>query len=207
MIRETTYDLVFDAQVHFRLIMDSMARPGKLNILNGVTIQPPASLHPASALIGLGLLNADVTFFAAANPAELATYFGINTATRPAPAAEADFLFLQGTDQPDQLELAKTGTLSYPDTSAFVIIDVDSLWAGSATEPQPDALRLTLSGPGVNGHTTVFVRGLNPALITTLHDLNSEYPLGIDTILTDRAGQICCLPRSSKVIVNERMSE
>ncbi len=192
MIRETTYDPVFDAQVHFRLIMDSMARPGKLNTLTGVPIAPPTELNPASALIGLALLNADVTFFVSANPDQIADYFQTNTATNPAQANNADFLFLHGTDSPAALEQAKVGTLSYPDTNAFAIIDVDML----STEPQPNALSLTVRGPGVDGQKTVFVTGLSSLLISTLRELNAEYPLGIDTILTDQTSQICCLPRS-----------
>jgi alpha-D-ribose 1-methylphosphonate 5-triphosphate synthase subunit PhnH len=198
MIRETAYDPVFDAQLHFRQVMDSMARPGKLNALDGVVIDPPASLNPASALIGLALLNADVTFFASHNADPITDYFGTNTASGTAPASEADFLFLHGMDDPANLEQGKTGTLSYPDTNAFVIIDVDILSA----EPLPDALALTLTGPGVAGQRTVFVGGLNPALLTTLREMNSEYPLGIDTILTDRIDQICCLPRSVDLLTD-----
>lgn len=200
MIRETSYDEVFDAQTHFRLIMDSMARPGKLNVLNGVAIQPPDSLNRASALIGLGLLNADVSFFVARNATAITTYFTVNTASRPAPAAEADFLFLHGSDSPQHLDAAKPGTLTYPDTNAFVIIDVASisLHPDQTTEPR---LQLTLSGPGVNGQQTVFVAGLNEALLETLRDKNAEYPLGIDTILTDQNDQILCIPRSNRIVV------
>jgi alpha-D-ribose 1-methylphosphonate 5-triphosphate synthase subunit PhnH len=202
MIRETAYDEVFDAQVHFRLVMDSMARPGKLNTLDGVVIDPPTALHAASALIGLALLNADVTFFASANAEDIADYFGTNTASATASAADADFLFLQGTDQPGDLEQAKIGSLSYPDTNAFVIIDVDMLSADNQVDTIENTLALTLSGPGVDGTKTVFVNGLNPDLLTTLRDLNSEYPLGIDVILTDRIDQICCIPRSTKLMID-----
>lgn len=198
MIRETTYDEVFDAQTHFRLIMDSMARPGKLNVLNGVAIEPPASLNRASALIGLALLNADVSYFAAENADAVADYFVTNTASRPAEAAEADFLFLPGLSDSAILENAKVGTLSYPETNAFVVIDVATV----SPEPTPTALALTLRGPGVKGETTVFVGGLNPELLRTVREKNAEYPLGLDTILTDANDQILCIPRSNQFAVS-----
>lgn len=194
MIRETTYDEVFDAQTHFRLLMDSMARPGKLNVLNGVVIEPPALLNRASTLIGLALLNGDVSYYAAENAAAIADYFVTNTASRPATAGEADFLFLPGQHQSEALADAKIGTLSYPETNAFVVIDVDAI----STEPDPAALALTLRGPGVKGEKTVFVRGLNPDLLLTIREKNAEYPLGLDAILTDASDRILCIPRSNQ---------
>lgn len=197
MIRELTYDPVFDAQMHFRLLMDSMARPGKLNTLNGVHIQSPALLNPASALIGLALLNADVTYFAAQNADEITDYFVTNTASRPASIDEADFVFLSGNQGAQLLIDAKIGTLSYPETNAFVIIDVEIISA----EPITNALPITLAGPGVKGQITVFVGGLNPDLLLTIRQKNAEYPLGLDTILTDRSDQILCIPRSNQFII------
>lgn len=196
MIRETAYDEVFDAQAHFRLIMDSMARPGKINVLNGVSINPPAALNRASAVVGLALLNADVSYYVSehADPTGVAAYFVVNTSSQAASADEADFLFLTGTENPDQLDQAKTGTLAYPDTSAFVVIDVTAI----SSTPRP-GLMLTLAGPGVNGSKTVFVDGLNSDLLDTLSQKNAEYPLGVDTILTDANDQIICIPRSVRI--------
>lgn len=202
MIRETAYDEVYDAQTHFRLIMDSMARPGKLNVLNGVTIGPPQSLNPASAFIGLALLNGDVSFYVAQNPDAVADYFVSNTATQSATADEADFLFLTGTDNPDALIDAKIGTLSYPDTNATAVIGVETINDEPQTDPAHE-LALTLQGPGVNGQKTVYVQGLNKTLLTTLRYKNAEYPLGIDTILTDPQGCICCIPRSNQFVVGD----
>ncbi len=197
MIRELTYDPVFDAQTHFRLLMDSMARPGKLNVLNGVMIAPPASLNPASALVGLALLNADVTYYATENAGVIADYFVTNTASRPAPVDVADFVFLPGNQASETLTEAKIGTLSYPETNAFVVIDVETISA----EPTPDSVPITLAGPGVNGETRVFVRGLNPDLLLTIRQKNVEYPLGLDTILTGKDNKICCIPRSNQFTV------
>ncbi|MBC7923113.1 MAG: phosphonate C-P lyase system protein PhnH [Ferruginibacter sp.] len=194
MVRETAYDEVFDSQRHFRIIMDSMARPGKLNRLHDVVIHPPPEINPASALVGLALLNADVSCFSPADAEAVAAYFVANTASRLQPAAEADFLFLRGDAASGALAQAKTGTLAYPDTGAFVVIDVVQL----SKQPVADALVLRLAGPGVPGEETVFVRGLNADLLAAIRDKNAEYPLGVDAILTDQEDRILCLPRSNR---------
>jgi alpha-D-ribose 1-methylphosphonate 5-triphosphate synthase subunit PhnH len=171
--------------------MDSMARPGKLNQLGGVAIAPPPGLNPASALVGLALLNADVSYYASAQSSSVADYLRLNTDSVPTNATEADFLFLQGIDSPAALAEAKTGQLA--DTGAFVVIDVETL----SKMPLTNACALRLEGPGVKGHEIVFVKGINETLLSTIREKNAEYPLGVDTILTDREGRILCVPRSN----------
>lgn len=192
MVREIAYNEIFDAQQHFRLLLDSMARPGKINQLDGVIVQPPGGLHPASALIGLALLNADVTFHTD-GPA-IGEYLRLNTASRPADAASADFLFTNGRYEPASLIEAKIGLLTYPETGASVIIDVEAISA----EPRAGSLALRLQGPGVDGHAVVFLRGLNKSFLQSIKLKNAEYPLGIDAIFTDPTGHICCMPRSNR---------
>ena len=46
MQRETTYDPVFDAQEHYRLLLDAMARPGKINTLPRLILSVPAGATP-----------------------------------------------------------------------------------------------------------------------------------------------------------------
>ncbi len=207
MIRETAYNTVFDAQTHFRLLMDSMARPGKIYMLNGVAINPPRSLNRASALIGLALLNADVTFFASRSPDDIADYLRTNTASRPADAPTADFLFLSGIDDPTLIDRAQTGSLSYPETGASVIIDVTAV----SDQPLPandlaQILTLHLTGPGIKTTQTVFINGLNPALLDSVRKKNAEYPLGIDLILADADDRVICLPRTTKIAVHHHQS-
>ncbi|MES2731001.1 MAG: phosphonate C-P lyase system protein PhnH [Bacteroidota bacterium] len=193
MIRETSYNEVFDSQKHFRLIMDSMARPGKLNQLNGVAIHPPKGLNKAAAFVGLALLNADVSYYTSSNPEAVSDYFITNTDSQQRSATEADFLFLKGNDNPQALEEAKVGSLSYPETSAFIIIEVEEI----SKEPVSGAVVLVLKGPGVKEEEVVFVKGIREELLTTIQDKNTEYPLGVDTILTDAHDNILCLPRSN----------
>ena len=201
MQRETTYDPVFDAQEHYRLLLDAMARPGKINILPRMQITTPPQLTSAAALVGFALLNADVSFFVAGSEPEVPTrYLLVNTSARPVDAHEADFVFATGAASPMLVESMKKGSLPYPEEGATLILDVPAL----ATEPQGlghggSGLALTLQGPGVAGQCILFVRGLNATLVEGLQQSNIEFPLGIDLILTDGDGRMACIPRSSRI--------
>ncbi|HEV2479427.1 MAG TPA: phosphonate C-P lyase system protein PhnH [Puia sp.] len=230
MQRETAYDPVFDAQEHYRLLLDAMARPGKINILprlllaipapatgavpsavTGAASQPGSRVFTdAAALVGFALLNADVSFFVDGPGADPASrYLLVNTSARPATLEEADFVFASGRASAVLVEAMKKGSLPYPEEGATLILSVGAL----ATEPSglgmiPDGaaaghtgndLALTLQGPGILDKKMLFVRGLNATLMEGLQQSNIEFPLGVDTILTDGDGRVAGIPRSSRI--------
>ncbi|HXB06949.1 MAG TPA: phosphonate C-P lyase system protein PhnH, partial [Puia sp.] len=176
MQRETVYDPVFDAQGHYRLLLDAMARPGKINTLPQLPLAPPPGLSAAAALTGFALLDQNASFCVEDGDAATVRYLVVNTSSRPEGIANADFVFAAGTSPADLIPNMKKGSLSYPDEGATLILDVEEL--GSP------ALSLTLSGPGIAGEKTFFVSGLNPALLEALQECNAEFPQGIDLILT-----------------------
>lgn len=197
MHRETKYDEIFDAQRHFRTLLDSMARPGKLNRLAPLPINPPPQLHRSAASIGLALLNRDVSFSAQALSASAEDYFHVNTSARPGSAASADFIWLPG-DEPAGSELingARLGPLAYPDLSATVIIQVDATGRSSST----GGLVLSLAGPGIETRETICVTGLAPQLIDALQAVNREFPLGIDAFLAGADDTVIGLPRTTRI--------
>jgi alpha-D-ribose 1-methylphosphonate 5-triphosphate synthase subunit PhnH len=101
---------------------------------------------------------------------------------------------------------AKRGTLEYPDTGATVIYSICSL---SQIPPYPPLvkggirgdLRLTLKGPGINGEISPFLSGVSKREFLYLKEINSEYPLGIDSVFIDSANRIMCIPRSTTIEV------
>jgi alpha-D-ribose 1-methylphosphonate 5-triphosphate synthase subunit PhnH len=195
MKRETTYDPVFDAQEHYRLLLDAMARPGKINLLPRMQLSAPEALTEAAALIGFALLNADVSFHVVDAGADVATrYLLVNTSARSVDEEEADFVFASGQAPATLIEKMKKGSLPYPEEGATLVASVKTL----AAEASGD-LAITLKGPGVAGEKTFFVRGLNAQLLTALQQSNSEFPLGVDLILADGDGRLACIPRSSQV--------
>ncbi|HEX3385074.1 MAG TPA: phosphonate C-P lyase system protein PhnH [Mucilaginibacter sp.] len=195
MQTELNYDTVFDAQHHFRLLLDSMSRPGKINKLESGEIFPPEGLNQASALTGFALLNPDVTCFAAGpNGDDAVLYFLVNTSSPRAEIEDADYIFLPENYYSTDLAAARIGTPKYPEDSTTIIAEASAV----STEPIEGALRLTLKGPGVNGEAEAFVIGIDERLLVFLKEQNSEYPLGLDLIITDRQSQVLCIPRTNK---------
>jgi alpha-D-ribose 1-methylphosphonate 5-triphosphate synthase subunit PhnH len=195
MHSELSYDTVFDAQQHFRLLLDSMSRPGKINTFPTIDILPPSGLNQASALTGFALLNADVTYFIAGNNAhDIAGYFLINTGSRQVEIAAADYIFLPEEYGVDSLEEARIGIPTYPEDSATIIAEA----ARVSEYPHDGAFAITLKGPGVDGEAKIFISGISTEILGFVNEQNAEYPLGIDLIITDRYNHVLCIPRSSK---------
>ena len=193
MQKETGYDPVFDAQEHFRFLLDAMARPGKINTLAPLPLDPPPGLSVTAALVAFALLDANTSFCVENGDAALTRYLARNTAARQTDIADADFVIAGGHASPAFLHSIKKGTLSYPDEGATLILDVEWL------DTHSPGLPLTLSGPGIAGERTFFARGLDAGLPNALRACNAEFPLGVDGILADAAHHIVCIPRSSRL--------
>lgn len=195
MNRETTYDSVFDAQRHFRSVLDSMSRPGKVNRLSGPVLSPPAPFLASSAAVAFALLNADASFHLAGFSDAASAYVLAHTHSRPAPVESADFIFLQGSAGPEAIHVAKTGVPAYPEGGSTVVIQVDQVGKSSSV----GGLQLTLEGPGIEAREIVFVTGLRPELLAALKEKNREFPLGVDAIFTTPHDSVFCLPRTTRV--------
>jgi alpha-D-ribose 1-methylphosphonate 5-triphosphate synthase subunit PhnH len=200
MIREPAYDAVFHSQNHFRSILYSLSRPGVISPLARVALAPPGRLNTASAMVALALLNGDVSFHLLNMSDADAEYLSANTGAAAGPIEEAAFIFTAGEEPAATLEGVDCGSLVYPDTAATIVIQVDAL----SPTPLPAGLELTLEGPGVDGRSIVYVRGLSVDLLLALQARNAEFPLGIDAIVTcdEPAGhpRVLGLPRTAKVV-------
>lgn len=193
MIRETKYDEVFEAQEHFRLIMDAMAKPGSIKTLDSEIIVYEG-FSKASALIGFALLDSNTGFYQ--NYEEnLDQYLILNTSSSPKSPENADFLFLKEPNIEFQaIEEAAIGEPEYPEKGAFLIIEVSKI----SDEAFSKSLELILKGPGVKGSKSIHVGGLSKKVLEAIQEKNMEYPLGVDTILTDPSGTLVCIPRSNQ---------
>jgi alpha-D-ribose 1-methylphosphonate 5-triphosphate synthase subunit PhnH len=193
------YDQVFDAQRHYRTLLQCTARPGTIGQLHDVLLEIPTPLNRAAALIALALLSADSTFYLTRHDGQAGDFLRRDTLARPAAAEQADFLFLTNLDQLDAVRCARAGSFAYPEQGATLVVQI----AAISPAPMSGSLRLTLTGPGIETETAVHVLGAPETLFETLVLRNAEFPLGIDTYLTcDSLSAGPCvlgLPRTTRV--------
>ncbi|MDO9445774.1 MAG: phosphonate C-P lyase system protein PhnH, partial [Dehalococcoidia bacterium] len=91
------------------------------------------------------------------------------------------------------IEAAHEGPLEEPERSATVVVLCDAVGEGD--------LVLTLSGPGVDGETTLRVGGLDAAVVKARAERNWPFPTGIDLVLVDPRGRLASLPRSTTATI------
>jgi alpha-D-ribose 1-methylphosphonate 5-triphosphate synthase subunit PhnH len=193
------YDQVFDAQKHYRTLLQCTARPGTIGQLDDVLLDIPPRLNRAAALLALTLLSADSTFYLAGDDEVAASFLRRETLAQPAVPEQADFLFLTSPDRSEELRRARPGSLAYPEQGATAVLQVAAL----SPAPMKGALRLALTGPGIETETAVFVLGAPESLFEILRERNAEFPLGIDCYLTCdslSAGPcVLALPRTTRI--------
>ena len=186
--------MLHDAQADFRVLLDSMARPGQLRQFSAPAVPSPAPLNTASSIVAMTLLDSEVEHHATAFPDGISRYITANTGSPTATPADAAFLFLSDATHLEALAAARTGELAYPELGATVVLQLEAL---SAT-PLPNSLALTTTGPGVDGALTFHASGIDSAFLTLLANRNAEFPLGLDLILT-AGNTLVSIPRSQKL--------
>ena len=166
--------------------------------LDDVVLDVPPQLNRATALLALALFSGDISFYL--DPVEESgrQFLRRETAAKPASAEQADFLFLTDGNRLEEIRRARLGSLSYPDLGATVVLQVTA----HLPAPTPGSLRLTLTGPGIETETVVYVLGAPEAFFEALRERNAEFPLGIDSFLTCdslSAGPcVLALPRTTR---------
>jgi len=192
MKKQICFEEVFDAQEQFRIVLDAMAHPGKIYQLKDFDFEAPSALSNASAVIAFTLLNTDAFFHTLGN-SHIRDYLALNTGAVEETFEKADFVFIQGNSNAECLFKVKHGTLSYPEDSATVLIEVTEIskfYLDSTVE-------IIFRGPGVEFENRVFFQGLNSEILETVKEINFDFPLGIDLIFCDKNNQIVGLPRSN----------
>ena len=180
-------DPVHDTQRVFRVMLEALSRPG---VACGVPIaaaDAPGNAWLTSVL--LTLLDHETSFAAAADRGT-EEFVRARTNARVAPAATADFVLTDSDSLvPALIRSLKRGSLSYPDDSATLIVDV-----------LPDAYRQSyrVAGPGIYAPHDVRL-ALLPEQCAALTEVDASYPCGIDVLLIDTAGDLIGLPRTTRI--------
>ncbi|MCA3285468.1 MAG: phosphonate C-P lyase system protein PhnH [Roseomonas sp.] len=174
---------VLDAQASFRVILEAMSRPGRLQRIEA-RITPPAPLCTAAAAALLSLADADTPLWLDAGEA-VAEWLRFHCgAPITQEISAARFALACGTAP--SLEALDVGTDEDPQLGATLILQVAGLVAS-------EGWRLT--GPGIQHEHRLRVHGA-PAEFTAAWARNHTlFPRGVDVLLC-AGDSIAALPRS-----------
>ncbi|WP_319410555.1 phosphonate C-P lyase system protein PhnH [uncultured Cohaesibacter sp.] len=183
---------VFQSQKIFRAVMNAMARPGTIHAL-AVDAQPPAPMMPLTAGLLATLADADTPLWLGEQMSAskaltdwLTFHVGAPFAAEPLDAA---FAILPGDAGRLALDIFSKGVQDYPDRSATLIIEVESL------SHKADWF---LSGPGIRHHQAFSVSGLSPLFLSQWQENQKLFPRGVDVIFVEE-GAIACMPRTTAI--------
>ena len=188
-------DLVHDIQSVYRKVLNSMARPGVIEILEEQKkIDIEVSCNKGTFLVMLMLLDGEVSFnIVSEKSEEITSLISQMTYSKQKNLEEADYIFvLEDASEKSLAEvykLAKIGTLVDPHKSATIIAEVDYINNDDDLE---------LSGPGIKDKKSLSISG-NNKWIKERELKNKEYPLGVDAIYIDKEYKVVSLPRTTKI--------
>ncbi len=188
----------------FRILLDCLARPGKVGHLpppplSGMPTLPNGREPDLIAVAAcMSLLDQTVCFAHAVDAVwigadhPLTRWIALRTNARPAAPAEADFALLHNPACLSLLGELNEGTLLTPELSCTAFLCVPMIDADGTT--------LRLSGPGIKGMTRVGLPGLSRAELDALAQ-RRPFPLGIDIFLIDGQGRCLGLPRATQIAI------
>lgn len=171
-----------DAALAFRACLEAMARPGRVQKISGAV--PPAPLSVASGTLLLTLANPSTPLFLAPShdTAAIRDWIAFHCGAAIVSAEQATFAL--GTwEALHPISRFDIGTSDYPDRSATLIVEMDTL-------SEPNA---RLTGPGIE---TAHEARLPE--IAAFRDNRAGFPLGFDCFFTSDVS-VSALPRSSYV--------
>lgn len=187
-------DPVQQSQQAFRALLDAMARPGRVTMVE-TDVGHPDGLAPALAAALLTLADLDTPvwlgpgFDSDIMKTWLRFHSGAPLATKPDQAA---FALLDAAQMP-ALESFSFGTDESPERGATLLIQVPGL-----TGAPNDNGAMTWKGPGIKDSIAMPVCGLDKSVWQQRAALSVEFPRGLDLYLgcgRDLVG----LPRSTAI--------
>jgi alpha-D-ribose 1-methylphosphonate 5-triphosphate synthase subunit PhnH len=170
----------------FRELVEAMSRPGEVRDLAAWTDGAPAARAVLAALLD------GETSLADPHDCLHESEWPLLQARR-ADAQSARYVLADGSRAPAFEPCV--GKLESPELGATLVLAVQAVGAG--------ALRVRLSGPGIEGNRELNVGGLHAGWLAQRALWVDGFPLGVDMILAD-AGRIAALPRTARLVVQEQ---
>jgi alpha-D-ribose 1-methylphosphonate 5-triphosphate synthase subunit PhnH len=180
-------DPVLQTHTAFRSILAAIAEPGTTVQLVAALDCPPL-MHPATIVSLLTLADRDTPlWFAPSLGTEGSDYLRFHVGAPVAATASAARFAVIDPASPVSLAAFDGGSDRYPDTSATVIMQCNSLSGGEL---------VSLSGPGIKGVRTIAPSGLHRGFWADVASNHALYPRGIDLLLVSGTS-LMALPRST----------
>jgi alpha-D-ribose 1-methylphosphonate 5-triphosphate synthase subunit PhnH len=183
-------DAPVDSQVVFRALLDALAHPGRVYELDA-RCGVPAGLSPAMTAALLTLVDADAPLWLPSGTgAEAGRFLRFHCSSRIMQEPRlATFVAVPAGYGMPALADCSQGDPAYPDRSATLIIEVESLESGAP---------LRLTGPGIKDAQILRVQGLPDDFLEQWQANTLRFPLGVDIILTQGC-RVCGLPRTCRM--------
>ena len=175
-----------DAAYAFRSIIQAMAQPGSIHTLLGAT--PPAPLSVAAGTAILTMCDTDTPIYLAGkfDCPDVRNWITFHTGAPITHAANCKFA-IGRWEELLPVTAYPIGTSEYPDRSATLIVETDTLCQTG----------FTLKGPGIQ--ETALLSLPNIEIIKSNHAL---FPLGLDFLFTCEVN-VAALPRSIEVSLSD----
>ncbi|MCH8055676.1 MAG: phosphonate C-P lyase system protein PhnH, partial [Deltaproteobacteria bacterium] len=192
IFRDIGFSVIYDSQRIFRIVLDCMARPGKINQLPHSGLRAPQGANPYILAVLRTVLDQQVSFFVIAKSPKLCeairSYLTLNTGSCTCELEKADFIYSVEPNTNGQISHLKRGSVMAPEGSATMIYDVERITAqedGTVRNLQDSAATyLLLNGPGIYGERRVGVYAPGfPDEIADLIKTRAPFPLGVDAVL------------------------
>lgn len=171
-----------DSAKGFRSVMEAMARPGRIETLEGAV--PPAPLSVAAGVLLLVLCDTDTPVYLAGETDCEAVRSWLAFHTGAPMSGPSHCMFALGKwEDLGPLSAYPVGTAQYPDRSATLIVERPGLEQSGAV----------LTGPGIRDSAALSLPEL-----AAFQSNAALFPLGLDFFFTS-GDRVAALPRSTEV--------
>jgi alpha-D-ribose 1-methylphosphonate 5-triphosphate synthase subunit PhnH len=173
----------------YRNLLDVMSKPGTV-----CTLDDTFTAHWPTGMLAIAatLIDHEVDF-CVLEDGQLAQNISDITQGGTTDIQEADFILVPGGDSRGRIREAKTGLPEFPDQGATIIYQAETLSADGDGSIQ-------LQGPGIKETSTPSITGVPMEELSSLSEINCQYPLGVDVIFIDSKNQVMAIPRSVQVL-------
>lgn len=202
-LKEADFDEVYDSQKNFRILMDSMSRPGEVfKLCSNNFINAPIGFN-SNFLTILKTLGDNTVSFNLANMKneEIQKYIEVNTGMNAANLSDADYVLFKGWEFDEGILELNLGSFEFPEKGATAIIETENILRGEFRESFRSKVEITMRGAGIEDRNIVSICGLDKRYIEELENINSMFPIGVDVIFIDSEGNLTCLCRTTKLEV------